>query len=121
MLSQPKLNAPIRKLDELLDQDEISWIIRDGSPEERFMRASQSDSVKNLLHQQAMIMPDNGMNGCESAEIRDSASICRGNAIQQMIAEDFSSTGKCNFYIVQEKILSTYFSVAFQVIAHCGN
>ena len=115
MLSKPKLDAPIRKLDELLDQDEISWIIRDGSPEERFMRAAQSGSVKNLLHQQAMIMPDDGMNGCESAEIRDSASICRGNTIRQMIAEDFSSTGKCNFYIVREKILSTYYSVAFPV------
>ena len=115
MLAKPKLDTPIRNLDNLLEQEEISWIIRDGSPEERFMRGSESGSVKNLLYQQAMIMPNNGINGCESAEIRDSASICRGNALRQMIAEDFSSTGKCNFYIVQEKILSTYYSVAFQV------
>ena len=121
MLAKPKLGTPIRNLDNLLDQEEMSWIIRANSPEERFMRRSESGSVKNLLYQQAMIMPDNGKHGCASAEIRDSASICRGNTIRQMIAEDFSSTGKCNFYIVQEKILSTYFSVAFQVIAHCGN
>ena len=56
--------------------------------------------------------------GCYATKLRGSgnyASICDGGMISPMYANDYSETGKCNFYILEEKLLSSGYAMAFQV------
>ena len=43
------------------------------------------------------------------------ASFCSLNYVWPMIAHDFSMTGKCNFYLMDEKVLDYPVGAAFQV------
>ena len=61
---------------------------------------------------------DRSIYGCYAAKLRgrgNYASICDIGLILPMYANDFSETGKCNFYILEEKFLSSVYAMAFQV------
>ena len=55
------------------------------------------------------------MFGCYAAKLRGKGSVCGLNLIWHMIANDFSVTGKCNFYVVEEMLITSMGGAAFQV------
>ena len=129
MLAKPKLEAPIRNLEELLNQDEISWVIEGKtSVVGRFMHAAAPGSVMNLLYKRATFVPklnktERMKYGCHAAKMMGNGrvgSICGGRKISMMIAKDFRTTGKCNFYIIEDRLMSQSNSMAFQVRYICN-
>ena len=129
MLAKPKLEAPIRNLEELLNQDEISWVIEGKtSVDARFMSTAAPGSVMNLLYKRATFVPKLNKTerikyGCHAAKMMGNGrvgSICGGRKMLQMIANDFSTTGKCNFYIIEDRLMSQSNSMAFQVRYICN-
>ena len=128
MLAKPKLEAPIRNLEELLNQDEISWAIEDKTSESRFMRTAAPGSLMNLLYKRATFVPrlnytERLKYGCHAAKMMGNGrvgSICGSRGISVMIANDFSRTGKCNFYIIEDRLMSQSNSMAFQVRYICN-
>ena len=122
MLAKPKLEPPIRNLEELLSQDKISWVIEANRTLERTMRTAASGSLMNLLYERAVIMPrlnskERAKYGCYAAKMMGNGrvgSIC-GHLVLSLMAKDFSTTGKCNFYIIEERLITSSQAVAFQV------
>ena len=60
------------------------------------------------------IWPDN----CFTASIKESrrvAAICDVTSARGVLAKDFSETGKCNFYLTQDKFLSSGSVMVLQV------
>ena len=55
------------------------------------------------------------MFGCYAAKLKGKGSVCGLNLIWHMIANDFSVTGKCNFYVVEEMLITSMGGAAFQV------
>ena len=110
MLAKPKLQAPIRTLDELMNQEEISWVIEKQSLAEFNMKTSQTGTIMKKLYNGATLMPrltpkERGKYGCYAAKLKESGkfgSICDVGHIMQMQAKHFSETGKC-------KTLTYYF------------
>ena len=131
MLSKPKFPPPIKTLDELPRQNEISWVIEKGSVAELYMQTAKSGTMMSLLYKQAEIVPslstrEKTAYGCYSyaAKLRGNGrvgSFCYLNYIWSMIARDYSATGKCNFYIIEERLISDMSGAAFQVNISASN
>ena len=125
MLSKPKFPQPIKTLGELLRQKEISWAIEKGSMAEIYMQAATTGTMMNLLYKRAEFVPklttkERTMYGCYAYAAKQRGngrfgSFCYLNYIWSMIARDFSATGKCNFYITEEKLVSEMSGAVFQV------
>ena len=55
---------------------------------------------------------------CYTADTRQSGkygSFCQRGNIATLIADDFSETGKCNYYVIEERFLTSGSAMAFQV------
>lgn len=125
MLAKPKLQPPIRSLEELLNQEEISWVIEKQTLPELYMKTSPIGSVMNKLYNGATLMPQLTFEekikyGSYAKKLKESGkfgSIENIGWISQMYAKDFGETGKCNYYIMEEKFLSSENAMAFQVRA----
>ena len=123
MLAKPKLQAPIRTLDELINQEEISWVIEKQTEFENYVKTTESGTIMNKLYNGATLMPllnnpDRGKFGCYSAKLKGSgnfASVCSLIDIMFMYYNDLNVNGKCSYYLFEEKFLSSGEAMAFQV------
>ena len=122
MLAKPILPNPIRTLEELLGQNEMSWVIEKGTIAEYFTATAAPGSVMKQLSERATIMSpltpqERMMYGCFTSEIMHSrryATICDKGSLWSLLAQDFTETGMCNFYLLNDKFLSSkasYFAV----------
>ena len=57
MMAKPKLQKPIRTFEELLGQDQISWVVEEGGLPQDYMSKSQPGSLMNRLLERARIIP----------------------------------------------------------------
>ena len=57
MLAKPQFQSPIKTLEELLRQNELSWVIEIGTTEEFYTRTSTSSKTLKLLHKRAELEP----------------------------------------------------------------
>ena len=124
MLTKPKFETPIKTIEELLKQNEIQWVIQKGTLQEYSFRTSKSGTIMNSLYKRAVIVPrltprELAMHGaCYTAKTKRAkklGSFCYTHSIWPIMAKDFSATGKCNFYLIDERLLTTYGVMAFQV------
>ena len=117
MLANPSLQTPIRTLQELLSQNAIPWVIETGGLPEFFMSTAQSGTVMKRVFERSTMMPR--LDGpCYTDEVKKDGrfgSICDRSSIRALFDEDYSKTGKCNYYLLEEKFLPTIGALAIQV------
>ena len=115
MLAKPMLQSPIRTLEDLLGQNEIPWVIEKGTVVDHFTSTAEPGTVMKKLSDRATFMPpltplERMTYGCYSSKLMHGtrfASLCDTGSLVNMIAQDFSETGKCNFYLLKDKLLSS--------------
>ena len=129
MLAKASLEGPIRTVDDLLNQNEVSWVIEKGSTVEYFTSTAAPGTNLRILFERAKLIsplsPQERLmyGGCFKDEMmqgRRTASICDKASSTTTLSKDFSKTEKCNFYLLEEKILPSmgpHFAV--QVILIC--
>ena len=126
MLAKPKLHKPIQTLEELINQGEISWALTKGSSFEFYIKGWPNGTVIKSLYNKALIVPQLTLeeqaeygscyaNKFEKEGKFGTGSICSVGEILPMFHADVTETGKCNFYLMEEKIFESLFSMAFQV------
>ena len=123
MITKPTLDMPINNVEELLDQNEISWSIEDGTAIIEFLKASPPNSRLRRLVEEAELLSSSEMSGCYIKETttkqsRQFASICDINSIMTLLSQDYSETGTCNYYLTGEKFQLTSNAMALQVCLH---
>ena len=115
IITKPSLDMPIKNVDDLLNQDEISWSVEDGIALIEFFRASPPSSRLRRLIEEANLSE---MTGCLIDEQRkDSskfASICDINSIMTLLSQDYSQTGTCNYYRTEDKFQMTNNAMALR-------
>ena len=120
MRTRPKLQEPIRTLEELLGQNEVSWII--PNPEVVYgLKTSESGSALKRLGDGGIAVRPNAAYDCFPSEIYLDGmfgSICNMGSIQVLMNLDYSLRGKCNYYMIEDKFLASGGSMAFQVVAY---
>lgn len=127
MLAKPQLQDPIRTIEDLLSQDKIPWAIADGSPEQYFLSNYPPGSVLRRLNDHARIMnvmstEDHMMYGCFTKDFYqrgDIGVICLEGGFYALVSNDFSNTGRCNYYMLEDKFLTSGAAMAFQVTLNC--
>ena len=119
MLTKPQLQSPIRTLNELLTQSEIPWVIESGGFVETLMSAAPPGSLTNKIYERSTRMSLKvSSSGCYSAELEEDGSygaICSIDDFRTLTAKDFSRTGKCNYYVVEQRFLHSWAALAIQV------
>ena len=104
--------------------------MREGLVEDVMSKAA-SGTLLNRLNEQTSIMPqlnleerNSVVGNCYASHplFREKGigSICAKEEILLTIAKDFSTTGKCNFYLIEEYVHVTYDAAAFQVGQNCS-
>ena len=124
MLAKPKLENPIRTLEELLSQNEISWAVPEGSPEQHILSRYPTGSVLRRLNDHAAIMnvmstEEHMKYGCFTQELykrQDIGVICLEGGFYALVSNDYSKNGKCNYYMLEDKFLTSGAAMAFQVM-----
>ena len=119
MLTKPKLQSPIRSLDELLDQHAVPWVLEAGSFLEKLMSTAPTNSTTKKIQERSLRMSLLiSSSGCYSAELEESGefgAICALEDFKTLSNKVFSNTGKCKFYAVKERFLNTRNALAIQV------
>ena len=104
MLAKPKLRAPIKTFEELLGQNEVSWAIKKGSFAEFDFSTAPSGSVKKRIFEDAKIIPPL-TRGCLVSKLeKHFGSVCSRGEIIALTSRDYSATGKCNYYLLEDRI-----------------
>ena len=109
MLARPGIPAPIRNAEELLNQNDISLVVEEGSYQEYFLRRAPPGSTKRRLFEYSTKVPaakKDSFGGCYPSEEYHNgkyAVICNEGQVMSMRRKDFGSTGLCNFYEAEDK------------------
>ena len=118
MLAKSKLQEPITTFEELLHQNEVSWIISSDLAA-HYLRTSENGSILRKLYEHGTVMNNQqlGWSKCLTKELIDGGmygSLCAIWSILVLMKNDYRKTGKCNYYMTKQKFLSSGASLAFQ-------
>ena len=124
ILAKPRLGYPIRTLEGLLDQSEIPWVIEKDGQAASLLKSSPSGSLLKQLYDGATFMSrrttqEMMLNGCYSNEIKqkgEHGAVCFSSDISVLMLNDYSKTGRCNYYVIEDKFFTSGSFMAFQVI-----
>ena len=117
-IAKPTLEKPIEDAIDLVNQNDISWILTDGTELTRHFRNSPQGTTSRKLYDQAGILTQHDCYSARNELFWKSgkyAAPCTGISIMALMADDFSSTGKCNYYTTSDKLDKSVLSLAFQV------
>ena len=124
ILTTPALPNPIKNASEFLNQNEFSLLMRKGSTLEYMLKHS-SDEIETKLAERAQsiepVTPTNDFfeYGClppDDYKSGKSAAICGKGGFWRLTSYDFGRTGRCNFYLTNDKFHVVMNTVAaFQV------
>ena len=123
MRAKPKFQSPLTTFKELLKHDDISLVVEKGSLADFYMSTAESDTITNLLYKSATIVPkppptERLFSGCNIFKFRDCnnfVTILDNSKIMRLSAAVFSETGKCNFYVLEERLMTSTYAIAFPV------
>ena len=117
-IAKPTLEKPIEDAIDLVNQNDISWILTDGTELTRHFRNSPQGTTSRKLYDQAGILTQHDCYSARNELFWKSgkyAAPCTGISIMALMADDFSSTGMCNYYTTSDKLEEYILSLAFQV------
>ena len=123
MLTRSILTKPINSIEDLLNQTDFKWsLVDDGHDLVEYLKVSES--LRPLFDLAGKdVEPDFSSYCWYNKEERDSGThvtICDYQSIRLEKSIDYSETGKCNFYNIDETFFVTPQVMAFQVGQNVG-
>lgn len=124
IITRPKVEMEITKLEDFLYQDEITLVMEDGLIRNGELELMPADSTTRRVLEQAQILPlstsDFWPSDCfneETQYTQKHASYCDIQSILAILSADFTENGKCNWYTIEldEGLESNPMAMAFQV------
>ena len=124
MLTNPKLDRPIQKPDDLLNQDDLSWVVEAGIGAVEYMSASPPGSTWRKIYEQIQELnygdeEETWPSGCFSSSTYNSgkhASICDIDTIRSHMHYNFSGEGLCRWYVTDNNFFQVPTVMVFQVL-----
>ena len=120
MITRPKLVMKFTELEDFFNQNEMSLVIMDGDSAIDYMSQSPADSLMyKLLEQTKKISRKDDMASMcftmSTQFTKKHASICDHMSILSLLSDDFSKSGKCNWYTIKNRFNHGTYAMAFQV------
>ena len=124
MLTNPKLDRPIIKPEDLLNQDDLSWVVEAGVGAVEYMSASPPGSTWRKIYEKIEEMgawdeEEDWPSGCFSYSKYNSgkhASICDIDSIRSHMHYNFSGEALCHWYITDNNFFEVSTNMVFQVL-----
>ena len=128
MLTNPKLDRPVRKPEDLLNQEDLSWVVEAGIGAVEYMSASPPGSTWRKIYEKIEEINDweweeegmgEGLSACFSYSTYYSgkhASICDIDSIRSHMHYNFSGEGLCHWYITDNNFFEVSSVMVFQVM-----
>ena len=112
MITRPSLNTPFRNVEGMVEQTKIQWGFRQDDLFSSYAkRLAPEKALRRVYEEKATTFT----NFNEVKESGDTAFIIDISAALSVMATEFSKSGTCNYFLTEDKILSTDSALAFQV------
>ena len=117
LLAIPSFKKPILNIEELVNQDEFSWIIVYGSSMVEYLKNAPSGSNMRRLYEGAKIDYDDCYTAREKPFWKTGrvAAPCIATSIRELMHYDFTKTGRCNYYATEDEMHHMNMGLPFQV------
>ena len=117
MLATPSFWRPILNVEDLINQNEFSWIIPYGSSMVEYLKNAPQNSNMRRLYEGATIQIDDCFTAREKPFWKSGqvAAPCIATAIRELMHYDFTQTGRCNYYTTTDEMHHMNMGLPFQV------
>ena len=122
MLTRPRLEKPIKTVEDLVNQNKIKWTLSDDGMEvTEYLKASPHGSPMRRLFDQGkddITVDEPWHSACFTTKQwrrRTHAAICDSKSVEMIQSRDFSEDGTCNYYTIATTFFTTPAVMAFQV------
>ena len=114
MITKPTMNTPFTNADGMVEQTQMKWgFVNRGLFSAYAKNRPQGTTLRKIYDQS--ITAALSSTTCQSIADNDTAAICDISVATSIIANDFSKSGTCNYYLTKDKILATDSAIAFPV------
>ena len=117
ILAIPSFKKPIINVEELVNQEEFSWIIVYGSSMIEYLKNAPLGSNMRRLYEGATIDFDDCYSAREKPFWKTGrvAAPCIATSIRELMHYDFTKTGRCNYYATEDEMHHMNMGLPFQV------
>ena len=120
ILAKPLLEKTIKSAADLADQADIPWVVTKGDDFFKYASKLPEGSTMRTIRDKAKYLnkDDDWYGRCFTQETKNAdkyASVCQGLGVRDLLARDFSSTGTCNYYTIEDTFLDAPQSMLVQV------
>ena len=113
MITRPTLNFPFKNAEGVVDINQVEWGMADPGMLQAFLKNSSKGTTFRTIYDKAIksfsICTESHATAAELAMVMDIS------CARRLIAKDFTSTGICNYYLTQDRILALDSVLAFPV------
>ncbi|XP_069166158.1 probable glutamate receptor [Procambarus clarkii] len=111
MLAAPRIPVPVNSLQDLVHYGRLPWGVESGTALQQLLGDAKSGIYKKVSEGAFQITSL----FIEKTHMKEKkfAILCDFFSMKQVMSEDYSKTGRCNYYIAQEVIISTSMAFVF--------
>ena len=115
MITRPSLDIPFTNAKDMVKQTQIKWGLVKDELFSTYAKSKASGTPLRKIYDHRTTTFKSSY--CQSMvkESGNTALICDISEAMYIMANDFSKTGTCNFFLTEDKILATDSALAFQV------
>ena len=116
IITKPTMNTPFTIAEGMVEQTEIKWGFENGGLFSAYAKSMSPGTTLRKIYDHAITSSASSYN-CWSI-VKNSgnfAVICDISDASSLMANDFSKTGSCNYYLTKDRILATDSALAFPV------
>ena len=117
MITRPSLNEPFMNAEGMVGQTGIKWQLKETGLFHSYAKELDPERVLRKVYDKGTIMPSaNYTKHCKEGLQQGIASIVDISTAMQILADNFSEKGTCNYFLTEDKILAADSALAFQVM-----
>ena len=113
LITKPSINIPFTNKEGMIKQNQIKWGLADGGLFTDYAKSKDQETTLRTMYDKNI--KNHGVSQINLKELENNALICDISEALSIMANDFSKTGTCNYYLTQDQILATDSALAFQV------
>lgn len=119
-ITTPALNIPFTSAEGMLRQTQIKWAAWDKSMFARYANGKPPGTTLKMLIENALLLSkdDKWADSCYTSKAKEAgniAAICDVTSAKFVVSSDYSKSGKCNYYLTDDKVLAAGLHLVFQV------
>ena len=120
IITKPSMNMPFMNVEDMVEQTQMKWGYNSGVLFRRYAMSKPPGTTLRKIYDQATTVSTHPYCHSVLKKLGDKAAVCDISGAMTVMANDFTKTGTCNYYLTKDKILAIDSALAFPVsIGEC--